>query len=128
MGMAKKCDRCGKYYDFNGNNNANGLVKVYRNSKSDITKVGPYIDLCDDCMSILNSFLDGDKAKKPFIQYIYEKCKEHKCTIDLRIDVDGVLIINAFSKHGDCIIIRADWGEETIKESIDDVIRRACRD
>ena len=128
MGMAKKCDRCDKYYDCNDNNNANGLIKIYKNSIGSIEQKSTSIELCDDCMSILNSFLDGDKVKKSFIQYIYEKCKEHKCTIDLRIDVDGVLIINVFSKHGDSIIIRADWEEETIKETINDVIRRACND
>ena len=62
MANAKKCDRCGKYYDKNkGVKSINGcFVRGIRLETS-----GPYtdLDLCDSCISELYTFLGLDKEK-----------------------------------------------------------------
>ena len=62
MASAKKCDRCGKYYDKN-NRMRKGL---YKNESIDgiakTTSIGNYlnrIDLCDECLDKLDIFLSG---------------------------------------------------------------------
>ena len=62
------------------------------------------------------------------IKYIYDICKKHNCAIDFCIAPDGGMSIIVYGKCKDHIIVRADWDEETIKESINDTIRRACYD
>lgn len=62
------------------------------------------------------------------INYIYEMCKKHHCTIQLYIGPDGAMTITVFGKHRDHVTIGVDWSEETIKECINDTIRRACND
>lgn len=62
------------------------------------------------------------------INYIYELCKEHNCTIDLYIGPDGVMTITVCNKHIETIMIGAGWSEENIKLSINNTIRRACYD
>lgn len=65
MANAKKCDRCGKYYDENVRFkvNSNG----YRQNLSSVTEMatGGYhwknYDLCDDCISDFKSFIGGRK-------------------------------------------------------------------
>lgn len=63
MANAKKCDRCGSYYDKNkGVNSIDGcFVRGIRLETS-----GPYriLDLCDSCICDLYKFLDIDKEKK----------------------------------------------------------------
>ena len=60
MANAKKCDRCGSYYDRNkGDKNINGcFVRGIRLETS-----GPYriLDLCDHCICDLYKFLELDK-------------------------------------------------------------------
>lgn len=62
MAAAKKCDRCGKFYDRNNriykgrykNEFIDGIVKT--------TNIGNYlnqIDLCDECLDKLDIFLSG---------------------------------------------------------------------
>mgnify|MGYP001773361988 FL=1 len=62
MANAKKCDRCGNYYDKNkGVKSINGcFVSGIRLETS-----GPYtdLDLCDSCISELYTFLGLDKEK-----------------------------------------------------------------
>ena len=62
MANAKKCDRCGKYYDKNkGVKSINGcFVRGIRLETS-----GSYmdLDLCDSCISELYTFLGLDKEK-----------------------------------------------------------------
>lgn len=62
MAAAKKCDRCGKFYDRN-NRMSKGL---YKNEFIDgivkTTNIGNYlkqIDLCDECLDKLDIFLSG---------------------------------------------------------------------
>lgn len=62
MADAKKCDRCGKFYDRN-NRMGKGL---YKNEFIDgivkTTNIGNYlnqIDLCDECLDKLDIFLSG---------------------------------------------------------------------
>ena len=62
------------------------------------------------------------------INYIYELCKKHNCTIELRIGPDGAMTITVYGKRKECIMIGAEWDEETIKNCINDTIRRACYD
>lgn len=62
------------------------------------------------------------------INYIYELCKEHNCTIKLYICPDNSMTITVYGKRADHIIIGANWSEENIKDCIKDTIRRACYD
>lgn len=59
MAMARKCDRCGKYYDRNekyvfGREYALGLRFESSNNYSD------RIDLCDECQEKIKEFLGTD--------------------------------------------------------------------
>ena len=70
MANAKKCDRCGKYYDKNQKfkikntttDFADGIkftgVKGYDSSQ---------FDLCDDCIEKLYNFLGGVKLEKQIV-------------------------------------------------------------
>ena len=62
MADAKKCDRCGSYYDKNkGVKSINGsFVRGIR-----LETFGPYtdLDLCDSCISELYTCLGLDKEK-----------------------------------------------------------------
>ena len=62
------------------------------------------------------------------INYIYELAKEHNCVIGLCVSPDNALKITVYGKFTDYLIIGAYWDEELIKDSINDVIRRACYD
>ena len=62
MAAAKKCDRCGKFYDRNNRMNKG----LYKNEVIDgivkTTNIGNYlnqIDLCDECLGKLDIFLSG---------------------------------------------------------------------
>ena len=62
MAAAKKCDRCGKFYDRNTRINKG----LYKNEVIDgivkTTNIGNYlnqIDLCDECLDKLDIFLSG---------------------------------------------------------------------
>lgn len=56
MAEARKCDRCGKYYD-----NNDRLLWLYNSRPS--TGNGP-LDLCDDCIADLMKWLDkGQRVK-----------------------------------------------------------------
>lgn len=56
--LAKKCDRCGKFYESYGNSEMNG---VYIISKFDVREsIIKNIDLCRECM---NSFIKWYEMK-----------------------------------------------------------------
>lgn len=63
MAKAKKCDRCGKYYDknikhrktCNGNTYIDGIKFTLSNGYA-IDK----IDLCDECINKLKELLEGE--------------------------------------------------------------------
>ena len=65
MATAKKCDRCGKYYDDNKQYPAshNGF-KSYIDGMAFTTKngsLGQTYDLCDECITLLKEWLKGEK-------------------------------------------------------------------
>lgn len=62
MANAKKCDRCGSYYDRNkGVKSINGcFVRGIRLETSDRNRI---LDLCDHCICDLYTFLGIDKEK-----------------------------------------------------------------
>lgn len=67
MANAKKCDRCGSYYDKNTKHRTTG--RVIGGMISGIqteTRLGEKdcsYDLCDDCITDLFEFLDGKESK-----------------------------------------------------------------
>ena len=65
MATAKKCDRCGKYYDKNTGYKQKVRGKYYHEDGMCFTTVdgvgSNYKDLCDDCLEKLHMFLDGAK-------------------------------------------------------------------
>lgn len=70
MAIAKKCDRCGKYYEpyrdngkHNINNDVNGIAFVHiklNDGYSGIPADGH--DLCRDCLDKVIEFIDGGRA------------------------------------------------------------------
>lgn len=63
MATAKKCDRCGKYYDKNTAYKQNVCGRAYFEDGMCFTTVaelcGSAKDLCDDCLNKLHMFLNG---------------------------------------------------------------------
>lgn len=65
MATAKKCDRCGKYYDKNieHKQNINGRLYYEDGMCFTITTLAElttdFKDLCDDCLDKLHIFLNG---------------------------------------------------------------------
>ena len=64
VATAKKCDRCGKYYDNNepyklGNGRISAIDGIAFTLKDgDVTGA---CDLCDDCIKLLMKWLEGEK-------------------------------------------------------------------
>lgn len=65
MASAKKCDRCGKYYDKNEQHQAcsngyksiiNGVAFTMKNGE-----LAETYDLCDDCIARMKEWLKGEK-------------------------------------------------------------------
>ena len=65
MANAKKCDRCGKYYDENTRFKSNNCRYAQRVSSVTEITVGGYhyknYDLCDDCIADFRAFISGRK-------------------------------------------------------------------
>lgn len=62
MAAAKKCDRCGKYYDRNNRINKGLYKNEFIDGIVKTTNTGNYlnqIDLCDECLDKLDIFLSG---------------------------------------------------------------------
>ena len=62
MAIAKKCDRCGKYYDKNTEHKQNISGRLYYEDGMCFTvdEVNTdFKDLCDDCLDKLHIFLNG---------------------------------------------------------------------
>lgn len=59
---AKKCDRCGKYYDeYNQNSKSNGICFCRKFFTNNLTVAHDLcIDLCPDCMNDVKAFLKTD--------------------------------------------------------------------
>lgn len=62
MAAAKKCDRCGKFYDRNTRINKGRYKNEFIDGIVKTTNIGNYlnqIDLCDECLDKLDIFLSG---------------------------------------------------------------------
>ena len=62
MAIAKKCDRCGKYYDKNTEHKQNIGGRLYYEDGMCFTVdevTTDFKDLCDDCLYKLHIFLNG---------------------------------------------------------------------
>lgn len=68
MANAKKCDRCGVFYEKNTQfTKAKNVSKEIIDGMCFTTRTNNcvnYKDLCDDCLSKLYSFLDGKELKE----------------------------------------------------------------
>lgn len=63
MATAKKCDRCGKYYDHNepyliGNGRISAIDGIAFTLKDGGVIDG--VDLCDECIKLLEKWLKGE--------------------------------------------------------------------
>ena len=65
MANAKKCDRCGKYYDENAIFKSSNCFNCQCVSSVTEMTVGGYhyknYDLCDDCIADFRAFISGRK-------------------------------------------------------------------
>ena len=66
MATAKRCDRCGKYYDKNIEHKQNINGRLYYEDGMCFTTVSYDVyadckDLCDECLDKLHIFLNGAK-------------------------------------------------------------------
>ena len=63
MALAKKCDRCGKFYEHypvgNRPGEYNAVAKVRRGSNGGTEYTSKPLDLCSDCMELLEIFING---------------------------------------------------------------------
>ena len=62
MATAKKCDRCGKYYDKNEPYTVGGRITVIDGiafTLKDGSVIDP-VDLCDECIALLVKWLKGE--------------------------------------------------------------------
>lgn len=62
MAIAKKCDRCGKYYDKNTEHkqNINGRLYYEDGMRFTVDELNTdFKDLCDECLDKLHMFLNG---------------------------------------------------------------------
>lgn len=61
MSLAKKCNRCGKYYDHYPTGNKityNSLMRFQMNAKGDTVQFqDTIIDLCPECMDAFDKFM-----------------------------------------------------------------------
>ena len=64
MALAKKCDRCGKFYEHYPIDNQTGALNAIKRAKvsseGEIEYMEKYKDLCPECMDKLNKFLKGE--------------------------------------------------------------------
>lgn len=60
MSLAKKCDRCKKFYEHypkGAKKECNAIKRVYKDETGSITAQENSIDLCPDCMRVFNKFM-----------------------------------------------------------------------
>lgn len=58
---AKKCDRCGKYYDYYQDQHCNNGFSLVCISKSGNVSRNTTHDLCSECLIKLKKFLKGEE-------------------------------------------------------------------
>lgn len=68
MATAKRCDRCGKFYEPGGGWNAKKHVRKPGSPES-------YFDLCDSCQDDLNKFMDGATVDYEYVLVCTPGCK-----------------------------------------------------
>ena len=60
MALVMKCDRCGKYFDYDGNKpNAINVIKYNNTDKLSYNYINKF-DLCPDCMGVICRCLAGE--------------------------------------------------------------------
>ena len=60
MSLAKKCNRCEKYYDHYPKGNKkqyNGVRRIYRADTGSLQDNGDMLDLCPECMDAFDKFI-----------------------------------------------------------------------
>ena len=73
MGLAFKCDRCGKYYDVPIHNKGKGLVECIFNKYGDIEQHSTGMIWCSKCMEAFEKFkTDFQMENRPTIGEILE--------------------------------------------------------
>ena len=63
MAIARKCDRCGKFYEYYPKGNkvqANGVQRIYR-EKSGCLRYETTFDFCPECMAAFDEFMINGK-------------------------------------------------------------------
>lgn len=65
MAIARKCDRCGQYYDKNSKHETsnkvyNGIIGGVATTDAFLKNVDKNYDLCDDCIGELFRFLNNE--------------------------------------------------------------------
>ena len=78
MALAKKCDRCGKFYEeYNTKNdgkNINGILLLNIDCHEKYYTHGP-IDLCPDCKDSFKEWLTNKKAAAVSLYEMYKRSK-----------------------------------------------------
>ena len=66
MAIAKKCDRCGKYYDENKKYRYNLVMETVIGLRFETLEGfnSSRIDLCDECLGKIKNFLGTDMLKE----------------------------------------------------------------
>lgn len=59
MALAKKCDRCGNFYEHYGKEEyePNGMAFIYKGKDCSFHKIHKIFDLCPDCLGKLDKFI-----------------------------------------------------------------------
>ena len=60
MSLAKKCNRCGKYYDHYPKGSKiqyNGVQRFFRDEYGGMTRIDEALDLCLECMDAFDKFM-----------------------------------------------------------------------
>lgn len=63
MAIARKCDRCGKLYEYYPKGNRvdhNGVQRIYRHKYGSLGNEETY-DLCPECMTAFDEFMSKGK-------------------------------------------------------------------
>ena len=65
MAIARKCDRCGKFYEYYPKGNKvqhNGVQRIYRHKNGNLGYETTF-DFCPECMSAFDEFMIIGKVK-----------------------------------------------------------------
>lgn len=84
MAIAKKCDRCGKFYEHypvgNHPGEYNGITKVRLGKNGAVEYRCSDIDLCQDCMNAFSKFMNGSN-----IVEVEKNIRRHEQIMDIDI-------------------------------------------